>query len=123
MESCFCGIKTLSFALSFHPSIFHPSICNLFILHQIASYSCDNTHKEQALENALSVADPSLSYSLSQRHDLEVAPIFSKIHTYNCVFGGQPSSFFQAASGVPKPLKIPSACGWSVLRATKEREE
>ncbi|KOM28710.1 hypothetical protein LR48_Vigan564s002000 [Vigna angularis] len=62
-------------------------------------------------------------HSLSQRHDPEVAQILSKIHAYNRVFGGQSSSFFKAASGVPKPSKIPSVCGWSVLCATKEREE
>jgi len=34
-------------------------------------------------------------HSLRQRDDPEVAQIFSKIHAYNRVFGGQPSSFFQ----------------------------
>ncbi|MGV7275499.1 hypothetical protein PJI13_29790, partial [Mycobacterium kansasii] len=34
-------------------------------------------------------------HSLSHRHDPEVAHILSKIHAYNRVFGGQPSSLFQ----------------------------
>ncbi|ESW20616.1 hypothetical protein PHAVU_005G001800 [Phaseolus vulgaris] len=49
-------------------------------------------------------------HSLRQRHDPEVAQILSKIHAYNRVFGGQPSSFFQALAGVPRPSQIPSSC-------------
>ncbi|KAG2372175.1 uncharacterized protein HKW66_Vig0209570 [Vigna angularis] len=40
-------------------------------------------------------------HSLSQRHDPEVAQILSKIHAYNRVFGGQPSSFFQRVQDLP----------------------
>ncbi|XP_027903230.1 E3 ubiquitin-protein ligase RNF170 isoform X1 [Vigna unguiculata] len=40
-------------------------------------------------------------HSLSHRHDPEVAHILSKIHAYNRVFGGQPSSLFQRVQDLP----------------------
>ncbi|WVZ01187.1 hypothetical protein V8G54_027256 [Vigna mungo] len=96
----------VSFAFSFHPSIFLPSILNLFHFaancimlvwqHASGTSSC----KCPLCRRPITLLIPT-EHSLSQRHDPEVAQILSKIHAYNRVFGGQPSSFFQRVQDLP----------------------
>ena len=89
-------INSLSLSLSQHPS----SILNLFLFaancimlvwqHGSGTSSC----KCPLCRRPITLLVPT-EHSLRQRHDPEVAQILSKIHAYNRVFGGQPSSFFQ----------------------------